>query len=62
MRREILARGLSQKEKSRIFRELIDSPILEAIGRDAWEEAASALSAIIQTAYTPEEVRKFCKR
>ena len=62
MRREILARGLSQKEKSRIFRELIDSPILEAMSRDAWEEAASALSDIIQTAYTAEEVRKFCKR
>jgi precorrin-2 dehydrogenase len=62
MRREILARGLSQKENSRIFRELIDSSILEAIGRGAWEEAASALSDIIKNAYTPEEVRKFCEK
>ena len=62
MRQEILARRLSQKEKSRIFRELIDSSILEAIGRGAWEEAASVLSDIIKIAYTPEEVRKFCEK
>jgi precorrin-2 dehydrogenase/sirohydrochlorin ferrochelatase len=62
MRREIIARRLSQKENSRIFRELIDSSILEAIGRDAWEEAASALSDIVKIAYTPEEVRKFCEK
>ena len=62
MRREIIARRLSQKENSRIFRELIDSSILEAIGREAWEEAASALSDIVKIAYTPEEVRKLCKK
>jgi precorrin-2 dehydrogenase/sirohydrochlorin ferrochelatase len=62
MRKEIIARRLSQKENSRIFRELIDSSILEAIGRDAWEEAASALSDIVKIAYTPEEVRKFCEK
>jgi precorrin-2 dehydrogenase/sirohydrochlorin ferrochelatase len=62
MRREIIARRLSQKENSRIFRELIDSSILEAIGRDAWEEAASALSDIVKIAYTPEDVRKFCEK
>ena len=62
MRREIIARRLSQKENSRIFRELIESSILEAIGREAWEEAASALSDIVKIAYTPEEVRKLCKK
>jgi precorrin-2 dehydrogenase/sirohydrochlorin ferrochelatase len=62
MRREIIARRLSQKENSRIFRELIDSSILEALGRDAWEEAASALSDIVKIAYTPEDVRKFCEK
>jgi precorrin-2 dehydrogenase/sirohydrochlorin ferrochelatase len=62
VRKEILRRGLSQKENSRIFRELIDSSILEAIGRGGWEEAASALSDIIKIAYTPEEVRKLCEK
>lgn len=62
MRREILAQGLSQKENSRIFHKLIDSSILEAIGRGAWEEAASVLSDILKMAYTPEEMRKFCEK
>jgi precorrin-2 dehydrogenase/sirohydrochlorin ferrochelatase len=62
MRKEILARGLSQKENSRIFRELIGSSILEAIRGGEWEEAASALSSIIKIAYTPEEVRKLCEK
>lgn len=60
LRKEILSRGLSQKENSRIFGMLVESSILEAIGREAWEEAASTLSDIVQTVYTPEEVRKFC--
>ena len=62
MRKEVLGRGLSQRENSRIFRELIDSSILEAVGRGAWEEAASALSDIVKRAYTPEQVRKFCEK
>jgi precorrin-2 dehydrogenase/sirohydrochlorin ferrochelatase len=62
MRKEILARGQSQKSNSQIFRELIDSSILKAIGRGAWDEAASALSDIIKIAYTPEEVRKLCEK
>ena len=62
MRKEILARGLSQKENSRIFRELIGSSILDALRGGEWEEAASALSNIIKIAYTPEDVRKFCEK
>lgn len=62
VRKEILARGLSQKENSRTFRELVDSSILEAIGRGAWDEVASVLSDIINIAHNPEEVRKFCEK
>jgi precorrin-2 dehydrogenase/sirohydrochlorin ferrochelatase len=62
LRKEILSRGHSQKENSRIFRSLVESPILEAIGREAWEEVASILSGIIQIRWTPEEIRKFCEK
>jgi precorrin-2 dehydrogenase/sirohydrochlorin ferrochelatase len=62
LRREILSRGLSQKENSRIFGELVGSPILKAIGREEWGEVASILEGIAQTVWTPEEVRKLCEQ
>jgi precorrin-2 dehydrogenase/sirohydrochlorin ferrochelatase len=62
LRKEILSRGLSQKENSRIFRELVGSPILEAIGREEWGQVASILKNITQTVWTPDEVRTFCEQ
>jgi len=62
LRKEILSRGLSQKENSRIFRELVESPILEAIGREEWGQVASILKRITQTVWTPDEVKTFCKK
>jgi len=62
LRKEILSRGLSQKENSRIFRELVGSPILEAIGREEWGQVASILKRITQTVWTPDEVKTFCKK
>ncbi len=62
LRKEILSRGLSQKENSRIFRELVGSPILEALGREEWGQVASILKRITQTVWTPDEVRTFCEQ
>jgi precorrin-2 dehydrogenase/sirohydrochlorin ferrochelatase len=60
LRKEIIARGLSQEENSRIFRELVGSPILEAIGKEEWGLVVSFLESIAQITWTPEEVRTFC--
>jgi precorrin-2 dehydrogenase/sirohydrochlorin ferrochelatase len=62
LRKEILSRGLSQKENSRIFHELVGSPILEAIGREEWGQVASILKRITQTVWTPDEVRTICEQ
>jgi precorrin-2 dehydrogenase/sirohydrochlorin ferrochelatase len=62
LRKEILSRGLSQKENSRIFRELVGSPILDAIGRAEWSQVATILKSITQTQWTPDEVRTYCEQ
>jgi precorrin-2 dehydrogenase/sirohydrochlorin ferrochelatase len=44
LRRKILAKGLSQKENSRIFHEIVESDILDALEREDWERVESVLS------------------
>ena len=44
LRKEILAKGLSQKENSRIFHEIVESDILDALARKEWERVESILS------------------
>lgn len=61
LRKEILSRGLSQEENSRLFNELVDSPILEAIVRKDWEEIASNLSRLLQVQFSREDVIDYLK-
>ena len=61
LRKEILSRGLSQEDNSRIFRELVDSPILESICRKDWKEIASNLERILQMRISPEDVINYIK-
>ena len=56
IRKEILSRGLTQEENSRIFHELVDSPIIEAIGRQDWQEIVSNLERILRIGFTVDEV------
>jgi len=44
LRKEVLSRGLSQDENSRIFHDIVDSPILEAVRREDWNEVATILT------------------
>ena len=59
IREEIRSRGLPQKENSRIFHELIDSPLLEAIGNRAYNEIAALLTGILGRRVSPEDVQDF---
>jgi precorrin-2 dehydrogenase/sirohydrochlorin ferrochelatase len=59
IREEIRSRGLPQKENSRIFHELIDSPILEAIRNRAYNEIAALLTGILGRRVSPEDVRDY---
>ncbi len=44
LRKEILAKGLSQEENSRLFHEIVESDILDALAREDWERVKSTLS------------------
>ena len=61
LRNEILSKGLSQEENSRIFHELVDSPIIEAIGRGDWKEIALILNRILQTQFSVDDVINLSK-
>ena len=56
LRKEIIARGLSQEENRQIFYDLINSHILEAMGRKDWNEVATILNKITGTQLSSEDV------
>ncbi len=58
LRKEIISRGLSQEENRRVFYELINSQILEALGRKDWNEAATILNKITGTQLSSEDITK----
>ena len=56
LREEILSQRFSGEEKKRIFHDLINSPILEAIARKDWKEVSVILNGIIPGQLSPEDV------
>jgi precorrin-2 dehydrogenase/sirohydrochlorin ferrochelatase len=58
LRKEILAQGFSQDENHRIFRALVESPILEAIGQRRWNDVASMVNEITRTEWSAGEISK----
>ncbi|MGD9031533.1 MAG: bifunctional precorrin-2 dehydrogenase/sirohydrochlorin ferrochelatase [Desulfobacteraceae bacterium] len=61
LREEILSQGLSREENKRIFHDLINSPILEAIARKDWNEVSIILNGIIPGQLSTEDVITFLK-
>jgi precorrin-2 dehydrogenase/sirohydrochlorin ferrochelatase len=61
IREEVLSRGLAQEENSRIFHELVDSPIIEAVGREDWPEVASNLERILRMRFSVDEIINYLK-
>ncbi|MDB9822885.1 bifunctional precorrin-2 dehydrogenase/sirohydrochlorin ferrochelatase [Deltaproteobacteria bacterium] len=61
IRKDVLSRGLSQDENSRIFHELVDSNIIESIRRKDWKEVASDLERILGMRISPENVIDYIK-
>jgi precorrin-2 dehydrogenase/sirohydrochlorin ferrochelatase len=61
LREEILAQRLSQAENRRIFNELVNSPILEAIGREDWDGVATILNGIIPGRLSSKDVINYLK-
>ena len=48
LREEILSRGLPQEENGRLFAEVVDSGILEALSAGDWEEARACLRQVLE--------------
>jgi len=61
LRKEVLSRGLSQDENSRIFHDIVDSHILEAIRREDWNEVASILTEKIPFQLSSDDVVNYLK-
>ena len=61
IRKEILTEGLSQEENSRVFHEIVDSSMLEAIGRKDWQEAATILKRILKRDVSVNDVIDYTK-
>ena len=58
LRKEILSRGFSQDDRRRIFHELVNSHILEAIGSKDWNEVAAIVNKITQTQLSSGDIVK----
>ncbi|MBN1102181.1 MAG: bifunctional precorrin-2 dehydrogenase/sirohydrochlorin ferrochelatase [Deltaproteobacteria bacterium] len=58
LREEILSRGLSLEERSEIFRDLVQSDLLERIRSGDWAGAASTLNRITGTTLSPLDMKK----
>ncbi|MFH1351629.1 MAG: bifunctional precorrin-2 dehydrogenase/sirohydrochlorin ferrochelatase [Pseudomonadota bacterium] len=56
LRGEILGKGLSQDENKRIFLELVNSHILDAIAENDWNEVATILNRIMNTQKSSQDV------
>lgn len=61
LREEILSQRLSQAENRRIFNELVNSPILEAIGREDWNGVARILNGIVPGRLSSKDVIDYLK-
>jgi precorrin-2 dehydrogenase/sirohydrochlorin ferrochelatase len=58
VRKEILTKGLSQEENSRIFHEIVESDILDALLRDDMKRVESTLRRILPEDVALEECLK----
>lgn len=61
LREEILEKKLSQEENRRIFHQLVNAPILDAMEVKDWNEVARILNRIMNTQKSAEDVKTYFK-
>ena len=59
LREEILEKELSQEENKRIFQQLVNSPILDAMAEKNWDRVATILNRIMHTQKSAEDVMTY---
>jgi len=57
LREEILSKGFSQEENSRIFHEIVNSDILNALAEDDWKAVESTLRKIVPKDVNIKKIR-----
>ena len=61
LRREILERGHSQRENRKLFQDLVNSDLLELLGREAWDEVADRVNEILLTEHSAGDILTYLK-
>ena len=56
LRNEILKKGLPTNENSRIFKEIVESPIIDDIGKGDWDNVALNLNKILHSHMSTKDV------
>ena len=59
LREEILEKELSQEENKRIFHQLVNSRILDAMAEKDWNGVATILNKIMNTQKSAEDVMNY---
>ena len=59
LREEVLEKKLSQKENKRIFQQLVNSPMLDAMAEKDWNKVATILNGIMGTQKSAEDVMTY---
>jgi precorrin-2 dehydrogenase/sirohydrochlorin ferrochelatase len=61
LREEVLKKGFSQRENKDIFERIVNSPVLELIRKEEWDEMAALLSEILQHPFSKERILGYLK-
>ncbi|MFH0845243.1 MAG: hypothetical protein V1930_07175, partial [Pseudomonadota bacterium] len=61
LREKILARGLSQDENRGLFYDLVNSPLIDTIAHNKWDEAISIINNILKTDLSSHDIIQYLK-
>lgn len=61
IRKELILKGMQESERGRIFHELVDSPILELIGKQDITVVASELERVLGRKFSQNDVLEYLK-
>jgi len=61
LREKILARGLSQDENRGLFYDLVNSPLIDTIAHNKWDEATSIINNILKTVLSSHDIIQYLK-
>lgn len=61
LREKILARGLPQDENRQLFYDLVNSPLIDHMARNQWDQATAIINDILKTDLGPHDIKQYLK-